>query len=525
MSMFSLIIALLITPAPAEERLTLTVTPYAEDLHSWSPARVDEAMSLAAWYLKKCRIDLDWAPIKPLRPGDETDLTTLQRTNRHDELLLLLRAPGDRRAYALSGVANLRRVHGGWVAETAWTNTILALAEVLGRGKLKRWPSPEGADGEASRALAHLAMLYATAQGWITMAPAITEKHCAFLQRRLSHLSKQRPRQAGGRRPLSEKGPQAIHGLTLPRAPQALLMADVPARDAYQAAVKVAATSWRLLTWYPHQVQLHKGVIEVPGEGLALLRVGWMPLFISKNNDAVHITWAHVYARDLKQYRRGRRLKGCARLLAADVVQAGHDLPAQHPGVAMVVCDNRVYQITPLLSHDERVDTLPPMRWATITRWGPGRAQLIAAHPDGVGVYTLWPGHPPQRVKTPEAVAALAALADAPIWQGLGVEPVQLTPNVLRTPTTSRPLGDGARAWFSGHQQRALRLKATASGLSFRSDSLIGGASRQVTLPVGAIWAIQPGDVGPLLWALTLINGRWHLYPAFEPGWSMSVEP
>lgn len=502
------IIPLLLLAAPAlgapPDRLVMPVTLYAEDLGLWSPERVDQAMTMADQYLDKCAIDLEWAPVRPLPPGADGDWEALWRTPRQEELVLLLRAPGDRRHYRLAGVANLWRVNGRWMGEGPWTDIALALAQEIGRGTLTRWPKPVGPSAGEAIAKARLALMFAVGMGWITLEPAVSDGHCEFLYKRFDKLRQKKAARPPQVTRLAEGQPVKVKG-----TPSAVLVADVPNRDAWQVLVRVA-DRWQMFTWL-RGIGLRREPTEVPaaGDGLSLLRVGGASLLLSaRPQGGVQATWAHTQPGRRKAFRPDRALEGCASLLAADSIRPGTDPKDNHPGVAAVVCPDRVLQLTPLPGDDERADALPPMTWATLTRWGPGRSRLVAGHADGVKVYEIWPGHPPRAVPTPPAVAALAAAnPQAPIWQAIGAAPVQITPDTLHGPGGARPLGKGVTARFSPNQYKALRIQ----GQTAQVDGLYGARGGRAELPAGALWTTQVGDYGPMLWVLAPEEEGWRL--------------
>lgn len=496
------------SPTP---RLTLPVTPWTEDLAHWTPRRVDEAMRLADHYLDRCGIDVEASPVRALPPGDVTQDARLWRTDRPEELVVVMRAEGDARAYPLADVASLRKRGGRWIGEVAWKPLVLAVAQTVAQGKLPSWPAFEPRQGAEAMAQARLAMAWAAAKGWITFEPAVAEAHCAFLRGRLVKMTE------------APAAPPRVDAAAFRRrryalmqseaAPAALLVADVPRRDAFAFAVRVG-DAWQMSTLKDGGFTPHRGTLPAHGEGLALIQVGGARLLVSRRPDgAIHAAWWHPDARRRGEFRPDRVLEGCAEVQAADVMRPserkGHG--DADPGVALVVCRDRVFQLAPLRLYPERVDPLPPARWSTLTRWGPGRVHLLRGDAKALRGHDLLQAAAPAPLTPPAAARALhRARPDAPIWNALGAPPVQLAPDAVHgLPSGTRPLGEGAIARLQPQLYRVARLRPDGDGWEARVDALYADRPHRGRLPAGGQWATHQGDYGPLLWLLVRDGERW----------------
>lgn len=497
------------SPTP---RLTLPVTPWTEDLSHWTPRRVDEAMRLADHYLDRCGIDVDASPVRALPPGDVRQHARLWRTDRPEELVVVMRAEGDARAYPLADVASLRKRGGRWIGEVAWKPLVLAVAQTVAQGKLPSWPAFEPRQGAEAMAQARLAMAWAAAKGWITFEPAVAEAHCDFLRGRLLKMTQAKaldPAERVGKVPLSRwQLDPGVH-------PTALLVADVPNRDTLAFALRVG-DRWIMANGRPGGLEILGEPLPAQGEGLALVQVGGARLLVSRRADgAIHAAWWHPDARRRGEFRTDRVLAGCEATQAVDVMRPserkGHG--DADPGVALVVCRDRVFQLAPLPLYPERVDPLAPAAWSTLTRWGPGRVHLLRGGPKALRGYDLLQAAPPAPLKPPSAARDLhRARPAAPIWNALGAPPVQLAADALYgLPSGPRRLGRGAVARFQPQLYRVARLRPEAGGWEARVDALYAYPVRKGQLPQGSLWALHQGDYGPLLWSLAPAGERWVL--------------
>lgn len=515
------------TPAGAEPypafasapRVRVAVSPYTQDPATWSAERVKEAMTLADAYLDACGIDLEPGPLQPLRPGDDRDLSRLWRTKRGEELVIVLRPEGDGRRYPLAGVASLWKYNGRWIGEAPWGPVTLALAQVIGGGKLKTWPPPSGEGSAEAMGKARLAMVWAAARGWVTLAPAVAEGHCEFLRKRFIDLGKQKQRAAWVGWPKPDEARLAAGWpLALPAAPTAMLASDVPNQDAYAIALRVGDV-WRMAVARANgPPQLEERPLPARGEGLALVRVGGTSLLLSTLPEGgVYAQWWHASEARRAQFRLDRTLEGCSRVLVADALYPAEPSRGadDDPGAAVVVCPERVFHLTPLPAHDERSDALVAARWATLTRWGPGRSLLLTGTEGGLRGLDLRPHAAPAEWKPPAAAEALwRARPLAPIWWAAGGDPVQLADGALHGLAGGpRPLGKDATAVFDPQAYRSVRARKTPAGTELRLDGLYGGGATRATLPPGALWAVHRGGYAPHLWAVV---------PAAEgPGWRL----
>ncbi len=530
------LIALLSIPRPAAAepypafahapRLSAPVSPYSEDPQRWTAERVSEALALADSYLDVCGIDLEPGPLLPLRPGSAARPQRLWRTDRANELVLVLRAEGDNRHYALHGIASLRKVDHRWLGEAPWAPVVLALAEVIGARRLKTWPSPTGETAATVMGEARVAMLWAAARGWITLAPAIDSGHCTFLREKFAALGKKpddarsKRRQPWSMRPM----PTSVRApVRLPSAPTALLMADVPNSDAFALAFRVADT-WRMATWTPdlRRAAPKTAPLRADGEGVALVRVGGASLVVSTRPDGtVAAQWWHPDATRRGDFRADRTLKGCSRVLAVDALRPPARGPGGEadPGAALVVCPERVFQLAPLPAYRERDDAITRSTWATLTRWGPGRSRLLTGTADRLRAYDLNTRAPPRDVPaSPAAVALWRAHPQGPVWWAPGADPIQVAKGALHgLPGGSRAVGEDAIIRVNPQSFRAVRVHTDPTGRQARVDALYApypfekaaGGPVEATLPAGSPWATHLGDYGPLLWAVVPDGEGW----------------
>jgi hypothetical protein len=489
-----------------QPRLTLPITLYSEDPNHWTTEQLNEALTLADTYLDRCGMDLEWGPVLPLRPGDAAAPQRLWRTDRAEEIVLRMRVANDRRHYKLAGLANLRRVRGRWMGDAPWGDLALAVALEIGRGTLKLWPRPTGADAGESIAKARLALIWAAAKGWITLEPAVAEDHCTFLRKRFMKLSKKPPRAGQPQRtsPYHQRG----RALRLPGPPTDLLIADVANRNAFSSAIRVG-DSWHMRGTNTRASR----PLAAHGAGRALLRVGGTSLLLSENAQGVHAAWWYPDPKRRKAFRPDRQLKDCSRVLAADVLRPPGDAEAGDPGTAIVVCPERIFQLTPLPKHPERSDALAPATWATLTRWGPGRTRLITGQAGGAKAWDLFMRAPAKAAPNQHLRALSRARPQAPIWHAPGADPVQLAGTALHgLPGGPRPLGADAQVAFNPNLYRAVRLQpADATHRAVRVDALYEALPRTAKIKKDALWATHLGDYGPLLWALEPDGKRWRL--------------
>jgi hypothetical protein len=512
-------LSLLVLAAPAaaapyarfagETRLNLPVSIFVEAPAVWTSERVSQAFTLADRYMDRCAIDLEWSAPAPLRPGDVNRPERLFRTASGAELTVVLRGPGDARAYRLAGVANLWRAGGVWRGEAAWSPLVQGVAQLMGRGALPAWPRPTGPGAAEAESLARLALAWAVARGWATLAPAVAEGHCAFLRKRLKAM-------AAKRRPVRSISAYRVQGIPIPidlgGTPTALLVADVPRRDAIAAAIRVG-DRWQMSGHALFGPRPAHGLPAV-GRGRALVQVGGARLLLSERAEGVHAAWWHPDPIRQESFRPPRWLAGCARVLAADALRPPESErgTGADPGTAVVVCPDQVIQLTPLRDRAERVDPMPAARWATLTRWGPARARLMTG--DGAQLRAaVLPlrGAPAWRPAAAQATKLHASRPSAPIWQAPAAAPVQLGAQAIHgLRAAPLPLGAGAHAQLNPQLYRVARVQPGA-GRGLNVDGLYDGSRRAASLGPRDVWATHLGDYGPLVWVLRNEEGRWSL--------------
>ncbi len=487
--------------------LTVPVSPYTEDLTHWTPQRVREAVEVANLHLGKCAIRLVAGPLQSLPPGDVTQPQRLWRTDRPEELVVTLRSPGDARRYVMAGVATLRKQHGRWSGEAPWSDLVLALGQVVGGREMPSWPRPRDPDAMGK---AKLALAWAVVKGWITLdGPTVAEGHRGFLRKRVAKLRAKTAQRIPKPRAWCTVGYRALKL----KQPTQLLVADVPKRDAF-AAVARDGDTWALITAHRCRTYLEARYPAI-GEGLALVRVGGAALLLEQASTGVHARWLYFSPeRGARAFRPPRRLVGCERVLAADALRP--ERGDEDPGTAVVVCPNRVLQLTPLPRHEERTDRIAHTDWATLTRRGPGRTRLLAGRAGKPWAYDLrLRAAPTPERPDPRVTSLVAARPLAPVWHAPGAAPIQLTDDALHGLADGpRPVGAGARAWFSPQLYAVARVR----GQSARVDRLYEGTpAKTMKRHAGTLWAAQSGDFGPVLWTLSPYGRGWRLAPARAP--------
>ncbi len=496
---------LLLLPAPYAELaeappLRMIVSPATEAPELWTQERITEAADFARGHLARCNIKLEVGPLKVLMPGDESDPTRLWRTPHMEEFAVVLRDPDDRRLYAMAGVADLRRSPLGkrrWLGQAPWSKLVMALAQILGAEALPSWPEPKGAGSRQAMSLAQLAMAFALARGWLNMNDmTIPQAHCERMRGRLKKLN-DAPR-ARLRAP-----PDALRGrglrLETGATPLELLLADVPNRDAITLAIR-DRRGW-LLTSVANRRRAAPRMTLYPGRhgrGVALARVGGASLLVTELEGRFRAAWLHADPKRKADFR-GDRWLPCSKVLAVDAVPPDHmQYGAGDPGVALVVCSDRVLQLSPLKEAEERWDPIEPGKWASLTRWGPARARLLVggARPR---VYTIGVREPPAPLPVPPQIGALLReRPNAPIWHRPPAAPVQLTGEALYGLGAPRRFGKGVQAWLQPNLYRSLRRRGT----ELRTDSLYEGPRRSATLAEGALVAMHGGDYAPFVLSL-----------------------
>ena len=176
------------------------------------------------------------------------------------------------------------------------------------------------------------------------------------------------------------------------------------------------------------------------------------------------------------------------------------------PGTALIVCPNRVFQLTPLFDHTETSDTIPATAWATLTRWGPGRTRLITQD----HVFDVRVRDEPELVKADPRIPTLRRARRGPIWHAPGSEPVQLDAHFLYGVGQPRPLGDGATAVFNAQMYRMARVHQQ----QIYTDDLYGPHHQKQTMIPKALWATHMGDHAPMVWLLEPKGGDTWVFRA-----------
>ena len=499
--------------------LRLPITPYTSAPESWTEVRVDEAFQLAARHLARCAITLEWSPVQVLPPHDDRAPERLWRTPRPEELVLVFRGEDDDRYYRLAGVANLWRRstrskphRRGWFGDAAWSDLVQALAQEIDHKALPHWPRPTGAGAADAIGKARLALMWAAARDWISMSDmTVSQGQCKRL-RKLIVKARAEPDRPVQPAPLP-KGVAKGMRVPLSGPPTELLAADVPNRDAVTFAARVGNT-WHLIdAWTSRRKIAVQSKWPAAGRGLALLRVGGASLLLSEANGGVHAAWLYPDKARRSRLRPDRQLKGCDRLLAADVLRPQ---APKVPSRAVIVCPDRVYQLSPDPKVAERDDSIGKMAWATLTRRSPSNLRLLAAMGGAVSSRAIRSGEPPAAGTITTAETALfGERPTAPIWTFEAAHPAQLAPDaVYGLPGPPRPIGgEGTEIVFNPQLYRVARARRTKDALRVRLDALYDDASKSEQLPASAQWAMHRGDYAPSVWVLTPHKSRWWLRP------------
>lgn len=503
-------------------RLVMRVSPYVEDPVSWTAQRIREGAAFATGHLASCGIQVEVGPARRLPPGDVTDPTRLWRTDRQEEFVAVLRDPGDRRHYAMKGVADLRTaaIAGKrWLGQGQWTPLVRTVGYTLGGSKMPSWaPGEEGSDG-AHVALAKAAIAWAVFRGWLTPSRlGIPESHCAWIRARLKKMNDAPSRPLG-----SPRSGIPGQGVLVPvqGKPLQILAADVENRDAFRLAVRTDR-GWQLWTHFRGRNAFRAERISKGADpGLGLVKVGGGDLLLTRGAKGVRATW--LPARRARDFRPPRVLEGCADVLAVDALRPArkHYGPGD-PGAALVVCSDRILQLAPFPAHTERADPVPRMTWATIVRRGPARSTVLAATEAGLVEYTVGHHAAPKRSDPSAAARALwkARPAD-PVWHRPPVDAIQLAPTALHgLGDGPRALGQATRTVFNPQLYRVARSLPEKGGVTLRIDDLYGGwkppGPTARRMRAGTLWAGHTGDHGPFVYALTPTPAGWCLSTPLE---------